>query len=174
MSCRATASRCCPASGAVHRQGIYLHRRRHARPAHRLEDSFGCTESPLHVLRASSLAESAYTLYDADLNKDYYHRANSPRADGIWPTTAEISLDRFSRYFPSFFSNPRIHGIPGGTDSFDAIAMSNVHYGFNVMDLFKFEGLYSYARARNLDESSHFSNLTAWRPTSTPPVPRAH
>jgi hypothetical protein len=68
-------------------------------------------------------------------------------------------LDRFSRYFPSYFSTPRIHGIPGGTDSFDAIAMSNVHYGFNVMDLMKFEGMYSYARARNLDESSHFKKF---------------
>ena len=58
--------------------------------------------------------------------------------------------------FLPFFPPPRIHGIPGGTDSFDAIAMSNVHYGFNVMDVMKFEGMYSYARARNLDESSQF------------------
>ena len=65
-------------------------------------------------------------------------------------------LDRFSRYFPFFFSEPRLHGIPGGTDSFDAIAMRNVHYGFNVMDLMKVEGMYSYARARNLDESRPF------------------
>ncbi|MFZ1083341.1 MAG: hypothetical protein WAN35_00095 [Terracidiphilus sp.] len=99
--------------------------------------------------------ESSYTLYDADLNKDYYIRKFTK---GGWDFSyyGGDQLDRFSRYFPSFFSNPRIHGIPGGTDSFDAIAQGNVHYGFNVMDLMKFEGLYSYARARNLDESSHF------------------
>jgi hypothetical protein len=99
--------------------------------------------------------ESSYTLYDADLNKDYYIRKFTK---GGWDFSyyGGDQLDRFSRYFPSFFSNPRIHGIPGSTDSFDAIAQGNVHYGFNVMDLMKIEGLYSYARARNLDESSHF------------------
>jgi hypothetical protein len=102
--------------------------------------------------------QSAYTLYDADFNKDYYIRKFTK---GGWDLAyfGGDQLDRFSRYFPSFFSNPRIHGIPGGTDSFDAIAMSNVHYGFNVMDLMKFEGMYSYARARNLDESSHFKKF---------------
>jgi hypothetical protein len=102
--------------------------------------------------------QSAYTLYDADLNKDYYIRKFTK---GGWDLAyfGGDQLDRFSRYFPSFFSSPRIHGIPGGTDSFDAIAMSNVHYGFNVMDLMKIEGMYSYARARNLDESSHFKKF---------------
>lgn len=101
------------------------------------------------------LLQSGYTLYDADLNKDYYI---GKFTKGGWDLAyyGGNQLDRFSRYFPSFFSTPRIHGIPGGTDSFDAIAMGNVHYGFNVMDLMKFEGMYSYARARNLDESSHF------------------
>jgi hypothetical protein len=102
--------------------------------------------------------QNAYTLYDADLNKDYYIRKFTK---GGWDLAyfGGDQLDRFSRYFPSFFSSPRIHGLPGGTDSFDAIAMSNVHYGFNVMDLMKFEGMYSYARARNLDESSHFKKF---------------
>jgi len=110
--------------------------------------SFGYTAS-------QARPQGAYTLYDADLNKDYYIRKFTK---GGWDLAyyGGDQLDRFSRYFPSSFSNPRIHGIPGGTDSFDAIAMSNVHYGFNVMDLMKFEGMYSYARARNLDESSHF------------------
>jgi len=107
---------------------------------------------------STALPQSAYTLYDADLNKDYYI---GKFTKGGWDMAyyGGEQLDRFSRYFPSFFSNPRIHGIPGGTDSFDAIAMSNVHYGFNIMDLMKFEGMYSYARARNLDESSHFKKF---------------
>jgi hypothetical protein len=113
--------------------------------------AFGYAASPARP-------QSAYTLYDADLNKDYYIRKFTK---GGWDLAyfGGDQLDRFSRYFPSFFSSPRIHGIPGGTDSFDAIAMSNVHYGFNVMDLMKFEGMYSYARARNLDESSHFKKF---------------
>jgi hypothetical protein len=121
---------------------------------------FGCAASSSQCTQQSLPSnlpppQSAYTLYDADLNKDYYIRKFTK---GGWDMAyyGGDQLDRFSRYFPSFFSNPRIHGIPGGTDSFDAIAMANVHYGFNVMDLVKFDGLYSYARARNLDESSHF------------------
>jgi hypothetical protein len=121
---------------------------------------FGCPASPAITgcPPASQSPQSGYTLYDADLNKDYYIRKFTK---GGWDLAyyGGDQLDRFSRYFPSFFSNPRIHGIPGGTDSFDAIAMSNVHYGFNVMDLMKFEGMYSYARARNLDESSHFKKF---------------
>ena len=34
--------------------------------------------------------------------------------------------------------------------------MASVHYGFNVMDIIKVEEMYSYTRARNLEESSHF------------------
>ena len=99
--------------------------------------------------------QNAYTLYNADLNKDYYFRKFTK---GGWDIAyyGGDQLDRFSRYFPSFFSQPRIHGIPSGTDSFDAIAMGNVHYGFNVMNVMKLEGMYSYARARNLEESSQF------------------
>jgi hypothetical protein len=100
-------------------------------------------------------AESAYTLYDADLNKDYF-LTKFTKAGWDLSYYGGNQLDRFSRYFPSFFSQPNLHGIPSGTDSFDAIAMGNVHYGFNVMDAIKFEGLYSYARARNQDESSHY------------------
>jgi hypothetical protein len=121
---------------------------------------FGCTASLLQCTAQSLPStlpspQSGYTLYDADLNKDYYIRKFTK---GGWDMAyyGGDQLDRFSRYLPSFFSSPRIHGIPGGTDSFDAIAMANVHYGFNVMDLVKFEGMYSYARARNLEESSHF------------------
>jgi hypothetical protein len=124
---------------------------------------FGCLATTSQCTAQSltsnlQLPQSAYTLYDAGLNKDYYIRKFTK---GGWDLAyyGGDQLDRFSRYFPSFFSNPRIHGIPGGTDSFDAIAMSNVHYGFNVMDLMKFEGMYSYARARNLDESSHFKKF---------------
>jgi hypothetical protein len=99
--------------------------------------------------------QNAFTLYDADLNKDYYIRKFTK---GGWDVSywGGDQLDRFSRYFPSFLTTPRLHGIPPGTDSFDAIAMANVHYGFNVLDLFKVEGMYAYARARNLDESLRF------------------
>jgi hypothetical protein len=99
--------------------------------------------------------QNAFTLYDADLNKDYYI---GKFTKGGWDLSywGGDQLDRFSRYFPSFLSAPRLHGIPPGTDSFDAIAMANVHYGFNVMDVMKIEGTYAYARARNLEESFQF------------------
>ncbi len=99
--------------------------------------------------------QNAFTLYNADLNKDYYIRRFTK---GGWDVSywGGDQLDRFSRYFPSFLTSPRLHGIPPGTDSFDAIAMANVHYGFNVMDLVKVDGMYAYARARNLDESLQF------------------
>ena len=99
--------------------------------------------------------QNAFTLYNADLRKDYYVRKFTK---GGWDLSywGGDQLDRFSRYFPSFISSPRLHGIPPGTDSFDAIAMADVHYGFNVMDLVKVDGMYAYARARNLDESLRF------------------
>jgi hypothetical protein len=99
--------------------------------------------------------QNAYTLYNADLNKDYYL---GKFTKGGWDMSywGGNQLDRFSRYFPSFLASPRLHGIPPGTDSFDAIAAANVHYGFNVADFMKIDGMYSYARARNLDESFKF------------------
>ncbi len=99
--------------------------------------------------------QQAFTLYNADLNKDYYI---GKFTKGGWDLSywGGDQLDRFSRYFPSFLASPRLHGIPPGTDSFDAIAMANVHYGFNVLDFVKVDGMYAYARARNLDESLQF------------------
>ena len=100
-------------------------------------------------------SQNAFTLYSADLNKDYYIRKFTK---GGWDVSywGGNQLDRFSRYVPSFLTSPRLHGIPPGTDSFDALAMANVHYGFNLMDLVKIDGMYAYARARNLDESLRF------------------
>ena len=99
--------------------------------------------------------EDGYTLYNGDLNKDYYFRKFTK---GGWDMAyyGGDQLDRFSRYAPFFFSSPRLHGIPSGTDTFDAIAMTNAHFGFNMMDFIKVEGMYAYARARNLEESSKF------------------
>ena len=68
-------------------------------------------------------------------------------------------LDRTSRYWPALFSQPNIHGIPGGTDSFDAIAIARGYYGFNVAEFVKFEGSYNYARGRNESESLSFKKF---------------
>jgi hypothetical protein len=123
----------------------------------------GCT--PLTTLPTASQTtllvqppQKAYTLYHADFNKDYYI-GKFTKGGYDFSYYGGNQLDRFSRYFPFFFSEPRLHGIPSGTDSFDAIAMGYVHYGFNVLDFFKLDGLYSYARARNLEESSHFKKF---------------
>jgi hypothetical protein len=103
--------------------------------------------------------QDAFTLYSADLNKDYYI---GKFTKGGWDMSywGGDQMDRYSRYFPSFLASPRLHGIPPGTDSFDAIAMVNVHYGFNVMELMKIDGMYSYARARNEEESLQFRKFS--------------
>ncbi|MFZ0771237.1 MAG: hypothetical protein WAN08_07425 [Candidatus Sulfotelmatobacter sp.] len=115
--------------------------------------------------------QNAYTLYNADFNKDYYI---GKFTKGGWDLSywGGDQLDRFSRYFPSFFSAPRLHGIPSGTDSFDAIAMANFHYGFNVMDFMKIDGMYSYARARNLEESFQFRKFDGFEVNFNTPGPK--
>ena len=117
------------------------------------------------------LPQNAYTLYDADFNKDYYI-GKFTKGGFDFSYWGGDQLDRFSRYFPSFFSEPRLHGIPSGTDSFDAIAMGNVHYGFNVMDFIKFDGMYAYARARNLEESSQFRKFDGLEVNFNTPGPK--
>jgi hypothetical protein len=114
--------------------------------------------------------QNAFTLYDADLYKDYYIRKFTK---GGWDLSywGGNQLDRFSRYFPSFLTSPRLHGIPPGTDSFDAIAMANVHYGFNVMDLVKVDGMYAYARARNQEESLQFRKFDGLELNVNTPAP---
>jgi hypothetical protein len=114
--------------------------------------------------------QNAFTLYDADFYKDYYIRKFTK---GGWDVSywGGDQLDRFSRYFPSFLSSPRLHGIPPGTDTFDAIAMANVHYGFNVMDLVKVDGMYAYARARNEEESLQFRKFDGLELNFNAPAP---
>jgi hypothetical protein len=123
---------------------------------------FGCTLSTTPPITCTSPAtqppQSAYTLYHADFNKDYYF-GKFTKGGYDFSYYGGNQLDRFSRYFPFFFSEPHLHGIPSGTDSFDAIAMGYVHYGFNVMDFLKFDGMYSYARARNQGEFPHPSHF---------------
>jgi hypothetical protein len=99
-----------------------------------------------------------FTKYDADFNKSYYI-GKFTKAGWDFSYYGGDQLDRFSRYWPWFFSTPQLHGIPGGVDSFDAIAMGNVNYGFDVMEFFKVQALYSYARARNTDESRAFKEF---------------
>ena len=119
----------------------------------------GCGSSPSNPPLQNTLLtqrpQNAFTLYNADLNKDYYI---GKFTKGGWDVSywGGNQLDRFSRYFPSFLSSPRLHGIPPGTDSFDAIAMANVHYGFHLLDFMKIDGMYAYARARNQEESLQF------------------
>jgi hypothetical protein len=139
---------------------------------------FGCASLARSPAGCDSLSptllaqppQKAYTLYGADFNKDYYI-GKFTKGGYDFSYYGGDQLDRFSRYFPSFFSTVRLHGIPGGTDSFNAIAMGYVHYGFNVMDFIKFDGMYSYARARNLEESSHFNKFDGLEANFNTPGP---
>lgn len=96
-----------------------------------------------------------YNLYNADFNKTYY-LPKFMRAGWDFSYYGGNDQDRIGRYWPGFFATPQLHGIPGGVDSFDALAMGNVSYGFNIFDVIKLEGLYSYARGRDLEESRAF------------------
>lgn len=118
----------------------------------------------------SQSLQPGYTLYSADFNKDFYW-GKFTKAGGDISYYGGNQLDRFSRYLPSFFSIPRIHGIPTGTDSFDAMAIANAHFGFNIMQIAKFETMYSYARARNMDESSSFRKFDGLESTFSTPGP---
>ena len=102
--------------------------------------------------------ESGYTLYNADLSKDYYFTKFTKGGLDLGYQGGN-QLDRFSRYLPTFLSPHGIHGIAGNPIPVDALAVATANYGFNVMDVIKFGGAYSYAEARNLDESSHFRNM---------------
>lgn len=49
--------------------------------------------------------------------------------------------------------------------------MANVHYGFNVMDLVKVDGMYAYARARNQEESLQFRKFDGLELNVNTPTP---
>ena len=99
-----------------------------------------------------------FTKYSGEFAKTYY-------LGSFTKTGWEVDyyggdrLDRFSRYRPSFFSRPKIRGIPSGTDSFDAVAVASANFGFNILELIKLEGYYNYARARNKFESRQFKKF---------------
>jgi len=99
-----------------------------------------------------------YTRYYGDFDKNFYI-GKFTRGGVDLSYYGGNQLDRLSRYWPSLFSQPNIHGIPGGTDSFDAVALTRGYYGFNVAEFVKFEGSYNYARARNEAESLSFKKF---------------
>lgn len=99
-----------------------------------------------------------YTRYYGDFDKNVYI-GKFTRGGVDLSYYGGNQLDRISRYWPALFSQPNIHGIPGGTDEFDAIALARGYYGFNVAEFVKFEGSYNYARARNEAESLRFKKF---------------
>ena len=99
-----------------------------------------------------------YTRYYGEFDKNVYF-GKFTRGGVDFSYYGGNQLDRISRYWPALFSQPNIHGIPGGTDSFDAIALARAYYGFNVAEFVKFEGSYNYARARNESESLRFKRF---------------
>ena len=113
------------------------------------------TAQPLPIPANMERAFSRYTRYYGDFDKNLYF-GKFTRGGVDLSYYGGNTLDRLSRYWPALFSQPRIRGIPGGTDSFDAVAVASAYYGFNVAEVIKFEGSYSYARARNTAESLSF------------------
>jgi hypothetical protein len=58
--------------------------------------------------------------------------------------------------FPGFFRRRACTAFPPARILLTPSPRANVHYGFNVLDLMKIDGMYAYARARNLEESLPF------------------
>jgi len=100
-------------------------------------------------------AKQNYTKYFGDFSKSLYFGKFTKTGLNLSYYSGE-HLDRFSRYQPSFFSSPRVRGIPTGTDTFDTLAVAGISHGFNIMDFIKFEGSYNHAWARNRAESPTF------------------
>ena len=103
----------------------------------------------------SVLAGRTWTKYSGEIGKQFY----VGKFNKIGATVSYFGgsgLDRFSRYQPSFLSRPRIHGIPGGTDQFDQVAVASATYAFNVMEAVKIEAMYNRAWAQTRIESRGF------------------
>ena len=101
---------------------------------------------------------TTFLKYSGEFSKQFYF-GNFSKAAVSAGYYGGDQLDRFSRYLPSFLSRPRIRGIPSGTDSFDAVGVTGVLYGFNVLDVIKVEGMYNRAWGQNLDESRTFKTF---------------
>jgi hypothetical protein len=101
---------------------------------------------------------AGFTKYSSTFDKTVYI-GKFTKATADFSYYGGNQLDRFSRYQPSFFSRPRIHGLPNGYDMFDAVAIGSVSYGFDILNFIKFDGMYSYARARDTFESRYFKKF---------------
>ena len=99
--------------------------------------------------------EKFYTKYSGDFTKNLYFGKFQKSGLSLSYYSGE-HLDRFSRYQPSFFSKPRVRGIPSGVDTFDTIAVAGISHGFNIGDVLKFEGSYNHAWAKNRQQSQSF------------------
>jgi hypothetical protein len=99
--------------------------------------------------------EHFYTKYSGEFTKNLYWGKFQKSSLDLAYYSGE-HLDRFSRYMPSFFSKPRVRGIPGGVDTFDTIAVAGISHGFNIADFIKLEGSYNHAWAKNRAQSQSF------------------
>jgi hypothetical protein len=93
--------------------------------------------------------------YFAEFSKDFYFGKFTKTGFNLAYYGGD-KLDRISRYRTSFLGEPRIKGIPSGTDSFDNIGVASVYHGINIFDFIKLEGSYNHAWTRNWGESRHF------------------
>lgn len=101
---------------------------------------------------------AGFTQYSSSFGKTFYI-GKFTKGGADFAYYGGNQLDRFSRYQPSFFSQTRIHGLPNGTDMFDAVAIGSVNYGFDILNFIKWDAVYSYARGRDTFESRHFKKF---------------
>ncbi|MEW6366650.1 MAG: hypothetical protein AB1714_18630 [Acidobacteriota bacterium] len=99
----------------------------------------------------SDATHQSYSKYYGILSKNFYFGRFS-RAGLELSYYGGDRLDRFSKYSPSYFSQPRLAGIPSGTEFFDSIATAGAAYEFNIMDFIRCGAKYSHAWGKNAEE----------------------
>jgi hypothetical protein len=100
-------------------------------------------------------SRNQFDKYYAEFSKDFYFGKFTKTGLNLAYYGGD-KLDRISQYRTSFLGEPRIKGIPSGTDSFDSVGVASVNHGINIFDLIKLEGSYNHAWTRNRGESRHF------------------
>lgn len=104
---------------------------------------------------AEILGKNQFDKYFAEFSKDFFFGKFTKTGFQLAYYGGD-KLDRISQYRTSFLGEPRIKGIPSGTDSFDSVGVVSGYHGINIFDLIKLEGSYNHAWARNRIESPDF------------------
>ena len=104
---------------------------------------------------AGNEQNDSFTKYYTTMAKSYY-------LGSFTKVGCELSyfgsqdLDRFSQYRSSFFTQPRVRGVPSGTDAFDNVGVASINLSFNAFDFVRFDGYFNHGWGQNKLESTEY------------------